>query len=43
MLNELAHSGLGDTTSTEDLYGVLSSLLTGARAESLQQGNLTVG
>lgn len=42
MLNEPAHASLGDAAPTEDLYGVLGSLLTSARAELFQQADLTV-
>lgn len=40
MLNELAHAGLGDAPTAEDLDGVLRGLLCGARAVHLQECDL---
>lgn len=42
MLDEAAHTRLGDTTTTEDLNGVLSRLLCRSSAVHLQERDLTV-
>jgi len=42
MFDEFAHSGFRDSSSTKDLYGISSSLLTNGRCIAFQEGDLPV-
>lgn len=41
VLNDATHAGLGQTTTTPDLHGLVGDLVGGARARHLEQGDGT--